>query len=74
MSKISFGFLFDWFVRLMPAMAMFSLFFALDGGLEWLGLFGFPLLLMALHRDCPTCDARAKACGKEPPIRTWPGI
>ena len=69
-----FGTIFDWFIRLLPAMALFSLFFAFDDGLRWLGLFGFVPLVMALHPSCPTCDPRAKACGKDSQWKTWPGI
>ncbi len=43
--------------RLIPAAALFSMFFALDGGLRWMGLFGFlPLLLWA--KGCPSCAVR----------------
>jgi len=38
-----------WTARLAPAVAVGSLLFVLDGGLRWLGLFGLPLLLLALR-------------------------
>lgn len=42
--------------RLVPAAALFSLFFVMDGGLEWLGLLGLIPLALAFHQ--PRC-----ACG-----------
>lgn len=51
--------------RLIPAVALFSLFVAFDGGLRWLGLLGLvPLLLW--RQGCPGCAARARARGPGP--------
>ena len=42
--------------RLVPAAVFFSLFFTLDGGLKWIGLFGIvPLVL--LWQRVPGCGA-----------------
>ena len=50
--------------RLIPAAALFSLFFVFDGGLEWLGLFGIlPLALALTGKGC--------GCGRGP-AATWP--
>ena len=79
--------LFNWTVRLSPAMAFLSLFFVMEGGLRWLGLFGLALGLIAFRRDCPTCFLRERAGEGEkqdgscptprrttpPPSPFWPG-
>jgi len=50
--------------RLIPAAALFSLFFAFDGGLQWLGLLGLlPFALAVTGKGC--------GCGRGP-AATWP--
>ncbi len=45
-------------VRLIPVLVLFSLFFAFEGGMRWLGLLGFlPLALWA--GGCRTCGSRS---------------
>ena len=52
--------------RLIPAAALFSLFFVFDGGLEWLGLFGLlPLVLALTGKGC--------GCGRGP-AAMWPSF
>jgi hypothetical protein len=52
--------------RLIPAAALFSLFFVFDGGLEWLGLFGLvPLVLALTGTGC--------GCGRSV-ASTWPSL
>lgn len=59
-----------WTVRLIPAVALFSAFFALDGNLRWIGLLGFIPLALALAR-VPGCACAAR--GKDTPaFRAWP--
>lgn len=57
-----------WLLRAaVPAAVFFSLAFALEGGLRWLGLFGFlPLLLAAGGVPSCGCDARARGIGCPP--------
>ncbi len=67
---------FDWGVRLLPAVVLFSLFFAFEGGLKWLGLLGIVPLFLATRRDCPSCGFRDQSCdvnGRSNDWRTWPG-
>ena len=52
--------------RLIPAAALFSLFFVFDGGLEWLGLFGLLPLALALTGD-------GCGCGRGP-AASWPSF
>jgi len=68
------GYLFDVGVRLVPAVALFSLLFVMEGNLKWLGLLGVIPLFMAAHPGCPTCDPRANSCDANArPWKTWPG-
>jgi hypothetical protein len=61
-----------WTVRLIPAAALFSAFFALEGSLRWIGLFGFIPLVLALAR-VPGCACAAR--GKEDAgFRPWPSF
>ena len=67
---------FDWGVRLIPAAALFSLFFAFEGELRWLGLLGIVPLFLVTRRDCPSCGFRQQSCdasGRDNTWRTWPG-
>lgn len=41
-----------------PAASLFSVLFALDGDLRWIGLLGVVPLLFAFHKGCPTCSLR----------------
>jgi len=43
----------DMIIRLVIAVALFSLFFFLDGGAKWWGLVGLVPLVTALTRSCP---------------------
>ncbi|MCP5370635.1 MAG: hypothetical protein H6907_02790 [Hyphomicrobiales bacterium] len=63
----------DWTVRLIPAVALFSLFFAFEGNMRWLGVLGLLPFFMAFHRDCPSCDPRARARGGASGFRTFAG-
>jgi hypothetical protein len=61
------SFALTWTVRLVPAVALFSAFFALEGDLRWIGLFGFvPLALTAGLPGC-ACAARGR-----PAVSAWP--
>ena len=64
--------LFDWSVRLIPAAALFSLLFAFEDNMRWLGLLGAVPLLLALQPGCPSCSLRhsGKSNGG---WQTWPG-
>jgi len=42
-------------LRLLPAAALLSLLFALDGGLRWLGLIGVVPLVLAFVPGMPGC-------------------
>jgi hypothetical protein len=60
---------FEWVMRLVPAAALFSLLFALDGNLRWLGLLGIvPLLLQ--RAGCSACAMRHT--GQDPSRLGWP--
>ena len=61
-----------WTVRLAPAVAVGSLLLVLDGGLRWLGLFGLPLLVLALHRGSLGCGARGCGLGGGRAPGSWP--
>ncbi|UCH73739.1 MAG: hypothetical protein JSU82_15650 [Rhodospirillales bacterium] len=61
-----------WIARLAPAAAVGSLFFVFDGGLQWLGLFAVPLLLLALRRDGLGCGRRGCGLGDERAPGPWP--
>ena len=68
------GIALDWIFRLLPATVLFSLAFALDGGLQWLGLLGIPALCFALSKDCPRCGPYNKISGTpKTTFHTWPG-
>ena len=71
-AKFTIGDLFDWTVRLIPAVALFSLFFAFEGNMRWLGVLGLLPFFMAFHRDCPSCDTRARGRGAAE-MRTFAG-
>ena len=59
-----------WTLRLAPAAALFSAFFALEGGLRWIGLFGFvPLALAFAGLPGCACAARRKDAQA---ISAWP--
>jgi hypothetical protein len=61
-----------WTARLAPAVAVGSLLFVLDGGLRWLGLFGLPLLFLALRGGSLGCGPRGCGpCGEGAP-GNWP--
>lgn len=50
---------------LVPAAALFSMFFVFDGNMRWLGLMGFiPLLLHGF--GCPSCGTRRGDTGFHP--------
>ncbi len=66
------GTLIGWTVRLAPAVAVGSLFFALDGGLRWLGLLGLPLLLVALRHRSPGCGPRGCNLAGDKVPGHWP--
>jgi len=51
----------EWLPAVVPAVVLFSLFFALDGNLRWLGLFGFLPLLLA-SQGCRTCGGAGRSC------------
>jgi hypothetical protein len=60
-----------WTLRLAPAAALFSAFFALEGGLRWIGLFGFVPLLLAFA-NLPGCACAAR--GRNMPAGSWPSF
>ena len=63
--------IFDWVIRLTPAVALFSLFFVMEGNLRWLGLFGFiPLLLQ--RAGCTACYMRHCDTDADSQKRGWP--
>ena len=59
-----------WAFRLIPAVALFSAFFALEGGLRWIGLFGFVPLALAFA-GLPGCACAARREGA-PAVSSWP--
>lgn len=61
-----------WTVRLAPAAAVGSLALVLDGGLQWLGLFGLPLLLLAFGRGSLGCGPRGCGLGGDRAPGHWP--
>lgn len=61
-----------WAARLAPALAVGSLLFVFDGGLRWLGLFGLPLLVLALRGHSLGCGRRGCGLGGEQPPGSWP--
>lgn len=69
----SIGTLFDWFVRLIPAAAFFSLFFAFEDNMRWLGLLGIIPLFMATQKGCPSCSIRDRSCGNDTGFTFGPG-
>lgn len=58
--------------RLTPAAVVGSLLFAFDGSMRWLGLFGLPLLLLALRRESLGCGPRGCGPGSGRPPGAWP--
>ena len=60
----------DWTRRLAPAVVLFSLFFAFEGGLRWLGLLGFVPLALTLSGGCG-CGAGGRQGNAGP--GAWPG-
>jgi hypothetical protein len=60
-----------WTLRLAPAAALFSAFFALEGGLRWIGLFGFVPLALAFA-GLPGCACAAR--GRNVPTGAWPSF
>lgn len=69
-----FGITVSWIFRLLPAAVLFSLAFALDGGLRWLGLFGIAALFIGLNKDCPLCGPQPRTCEAEKnTFHSWPG-
>jgi hypothetical protein len=64
--------LMTWTARLAPAVAVGSLLFVLDGGLRWLGLFGLPLLLLALRGGSIGCGPRGCNLGGDGTPGNWP--
>jgi hypothetical protein len=61
-----------WTARLAPAVAVGSLLFVFDGGLRWLGLFGLPLLLLALRGGSLGCGPRGCGLSGDRASGTWP--
>ncbi len=60
----------DWIRRLAPSLVLFSLFFAFEDGLRWLGLLGLvPLALVLLGGSA--CGACGRDGGHRP--GAWPG-
>lgn len=66
------GLFLHWTMRLAPGLVMSSLFFALDGGLRWLGLFGLVLLALSFMGIGCTCSTRGRENRPNPPA--FPGI
>lgn len=64
------AFALTWVLRLAPAVALFSAFFALEGGLRWIGLFGFVPLALAFA-GLPGCACAARRDGA-PAAGAWP--
>ena len=51
-----------WIVKLIPAAALFSLFFTMEDSLRWLGLLGTLPLLLATQKGCPSCGPQNRSC------------
>ncbi len=65
-------FVLTWTLRLAPAVALFSAFFALEGSLRWIGLFGFvPLALAFAGLPGCACAARGR---NAPVVSSWPSF
>lgn len=64
--------LMGWAVRLAPAAAVGSLLFVMDGGLRWLGLFGLPLLFLAIWGGSLRCGPRGCGLGGDRAPGNWP--
>ncbi|MDH3229075.1 MAG: hypothetical protein OEN55_04710 [Alphaproteobacteria bacterium] len=61
-----------WTARLAPAAAVGSLLLVFDGNLRWLGLFGLPLLLLALRGGTLGCGPRGCGLGGDRAPGPWP--
>jgi len=61
-----------WTVRLAPAPAVGSLLIAFEGNLKWLGLFGLPLLHLALRGNGLGCVWRGCGLGRGAMPTCWP--
>lgn len=61
-----------WAARLAPPAAVGSLLFVMDGGLRWLGLFGLPLLLLAIRGHGLGCGPRGCGLGGDRAPGNWP--
>lgn len=59
-----------WTVRLIPAAALFSAVFALDGSLRWIGLLGLIPLALALA-PVPGCACTSRGTNTSA-FRAWP--
>ena len=58
------------FMRFMPAVVLFSLFFSLEGDLRWLGALGVIPLALAFNKGCTSCMTRH---GEDPGWHPWAG-
>ena len=43
------------FMKLLPAVVIFTLFFSFEGNLRWLGLLGFIPLILVFSKGCTAC-------------------
>lgn len=61
-----------WTARLAPAVAVGSMLLVLDGSPRWLGLFGLPLLVLALRGGSLGCGPRGCGLGGDRVSGHWP--
>jgi len=61
-----------WTARLAPSAAVGSLLLVMDGGLRWLGLFGLPLLFLAIRGGDLRCGPRGCGLGGDRAPGNWP--
>lgn len=61
-----------WTARLAPPVAVGSLLIVMDGGLRWLGLFGLPLLILAIRGGSLGCGPRGCGLGGNRAPGNWP--